>query len=236
MKNFINNNLFVNKIHKAFTLSEVLITLTIIGIIAGITISMIHAQYDELVRKAQVKKTYSKLSNTMYRVIADGGSMFFKIDADDYKNVKDWFDKYLKKYLGTIKVCYDTSGCWNDGDSYNMDGSIAYKNRTGVGIGNDIITAVLNDGTFINMNVQSASAFARNFGVDLDTQYGLEIYFDINGSKKPNTIGKDIFPVVFTRDGLVPAYKSRTEDEIKADCSSSGQGYSCIQKYLDFVQ
>ncbi len=218
---------------RAFTLSEVLITLVIIGVIAAITVPVLYAQYTELERIAKVKKTYSMFANAMIRVEADGGDMIFDIDDNNYENVENWFNSYLKNYIIAAKICYnDTAGCWNDGDSYNMDGSTAYMNQTGVGIGSDIITAVLNDGTFININVQSAASVAKYFGVDINTKFGLEIYFDINGSKKPNTIGKDIFAAVFTEEGIVPAYKSRSASQINSNCSSSGTGYSCIQKYL----
>ncbi|MCD7879246.1 MAG: type II secretion system GspH family protein [Candidatus Gastranaerophilales bacterium] len=218
---------------KAFTLSEVLIALVIIGVIAAITVPFIYAQYTEQERISKVKKTYSMLANAMIRVKADGGDMILDIDANNYKNVENWFNSYLKNYIIVTKICYnDTAGCWNNGNSYNMDGSTAYMNNSGIGIGSGIITFVLNDGTFININVQSASSVAKYFGVDINTKFGLEIYFDINGSKKPNTIGKDIFAAVFTEEGIVPAYKSRSASQINSDCSSSGSGYTFIQKYL----
>ncbi len=219
---------------KGFTLAEVLIALVVIGVISAISIPLLHAQYIEQERIAKVKKTYSMLANAMTRVKADGGDMIFDIDANSYENVENWFNSYLRNYIIATKVCYNnTAGCWNDGDSLNMNGSTAYYNDSGVGIGGNIITAVLNDGTFINLNVQTAATVSKYFGVDINTDYALDIFFDINGSKKPNTIGKDIFAAVFTEEGIVPAYKNRSASEINSDCSSSGTGYSCIQKYLE---
>ncbi|MCD7780114.1 MAG: type II secretion system GspH family protein [Candidatus Gastranaerophilales bacterium] len=217
---------------KGFTLSEVLIALVVTGVIAAITVPHIYAQYTELERISKVKKTYSTLANAMTRVKADGGDYIFDVVNDDDENMKNWYDTYLKNSLITTKVCYNTSGCWNEGDSYNLDGSTVYCNRTGIGIGANIITAVLNDGTFIVVDAYGKNSISSYFGVDIDTDSGLIMFFDINGSKKPNTLGKDIFAVVFTEDGLVPAYKSRTASQISSDCSSSGKGYSCIQKYL----
>ncbi len=217
---------------KAFTLSEILITIVIISIIAIITMPLLYASYTEQERISKIKKTYSTLANAMTRVKAAGGDMIFSIEKNDLSTMKNWFDLYLSPYFITTKICYDESGCWNSGNTYSLNGKIAESNVFGVGIGGGIITATLNDGTFLNLNVLDSAYILRNFHVDIGTDYGVVIYFDINGSKKPNTIGKDIFTVVFTEDGIIPAYKNETSTIINTNCSSSGTGFSCIQKYL----
>ncbi len=217
---------------KGFTLAEVLITLVIIGIIAAITLPLLYAQYTEQEKISKVKKTYSTLANAMTRVKAAGGDMIFDVVNNDTEVIKNWFDTYLRNYLVTTKICYDESGCWNDGNSYNLNGTGAYYNRTGIGIGANIVTAILNDGTFIDIDSYGKDSISSYFGVDIASDAGLIIFFDINGSRKPNTIGKDIFAVVFTENGLVPAYADRTSSQIDLDCSNTGTGYSCIQKYL----
>ena len=58
------------------------------------------------------------------------------------------------------------------------------------------------------------------------------MFFDINGVKKPNTVGKDIFPLVYTEKGIRPAYSDKTQSQIDKDCSKTGTGYSCIRNYL----
>ena len=79
---------------------------------------------------------------------------------------------------------------------------------------------------FINIDRCTISSY----GINSKDQYGLIVYFDINGNKKPNVVGKDIFLTVFTEDGLVPAFKHRTTAEINSNCASTGR--SCIMKYL----
>ena len=45
-------------------------------------------------------------------------------------------------------------------------------------------------------------------------------YYDVNGNKKPNTLGRDIFLYEFTADGVFPyKYDSR--------CNKSSYGSSC---------
>lgn len=96
----------------AFTLSEVLITLAIIGIIAAITVSVLHTSYVEQKRKAKVKKTYSMLANAMTFVKAAGGDMIFETGSDENLDTMcQWFNTCLKPKLITTKACYNTSGC-----------------------------------------------------------------------------------------------------------------------------
>ena len=49
---------FLKKKIKAFTLSEVLITLVVIGVIAAITIPVVVANYNEYEKVAKIRKTH----------------------------------------------------------------------------------------------------------------------------------------------------------------------------------
>jgi type II secretory pathway pseudopilin PulG len=212
-------------------LAEVLIALVVIGIIAAITVPTIISNYQEKAKVAKIKKVYATLSNALTRVKADGGDMDFEI-GENTTEIRNWYNTYLKKYLVTTKVCYNQKGCWNSGDTKALSGNIATFNQNGIGIGWNVVTAILNDGTFINVDAYGKADTNNRLGINTTANNTLAILFDINGNKKPNTIGKDIFVTVFTENGFVPAYKDRTEAQIDANCSSSGTGYSCIQKYL----
>ncbi len=223
-----------NSFKFAFTLAEVLITLVIIGVIAAITVPTLQANYLERERIARIKKTYSILNQAMIRVRATGADMMFEeIDGNSQK-IKEWYDEYMGPFLITTKVCHQKAGCWNAGDTKWMNGTTHTWNRTGVGVGTDIITAVLNDGTFICIDGFSITDMDRYFGIDAEGKAGFVVYFDINGMKKPNTVGKDIFVAVYSADvGFVPAFAHRKMPQVDSDCSSTGRGVSCIIKYLN---
>lgn len=216
----------------AFTLSEVLITLVIIGVVAAITLPFLFAEYRDAERSGRVKKCYSTLANAMTVAKSLGSDMDFAVADQDMQNMRDWFDTFLKPSLSTTKVCYDSAGCWSEGLTKNKKGNDVVYSREGIGVGYQIITAVLNDGTFINIDAYDKSDIKNIFGVEVGEQKGLVVLFDINGARKPNTIGEDIFAVVYKDGGIVPAYNGATENIIKSDCSKSGTGYSCILKYL----
>ena len=215
----------------AFTLTEVLITLVIIGIVAAITVPTIIANYNEHDKISKIRKTYSTINNALSLSIINGGDDVYNVEANDFKTVENYFNNYLKTKLITTKVCYNKKGCWNNGDTKNLNGTNVYYNRTGIGVGADIITAVLADGTYINVDVYGSASIWKYFGTKVENN-GLVIFFDINGEKKPNTVGKDIFPLIYTSKGMKPVYEDKTKAEIDKDCSKKGTGYSCIRKYL----
>ena len=164
---------------------------------------------------------------TMYKA-AGGDPNFSVIDAnDDY--MKNWFDTYLKPYLSLQKICYNSPGCWNQTGSFYLNGSTAQWSNVN-GIGSNIITAVLSDGTLIDLDV--AGQGGQLYGVVGSTGVTLFLYFDINGVKKPNMFGKDIFVTVYYKGNLVPAYYGSSMDAVKNDCKSTGKGASCIRLYL----
>ena len=216
-----------NKTKGAFTLAEVLITLVIIGVVAALTIPTAISKYKEKEKQAKVKKAYSTLSNAMTRVKAAGGDYVFTLESNDMNNMKNWFNTYLMPYLSISKVCYDSDGCWSPERSKYMNGSESY-----IGKGSYRIDFILNDGTAVDIDDFTSSVIWSTWGVRTDS-ISLVIAFDINGGKGPNVVGEDVFVVIFTNDtGIKPAYIDKTQSERNQSCSPTGNGASCILKYL----
>lgn len=219
----------------AFTLAETLITLVIIGVVAAITIPTLTADYQEKERIAKVKKMYSSLANAMTMVKAQGGSPDLNdVRDDNMADLTDWFDTYIKRNMVVVKTCYNSRGCWSSkGVKLMNKGNHAYNN-VGLGWGHAIISAVLNDGTYICIDPLANGNIYGYYKVRVNNPSGagVVITFDINGEKGPNVMGRDVFISVFTDEGYVPAYKHATQEQIKQDCSASGQGFSCLVKYL----
>lgn len=108
-----------------FTLSEVLITLGIIGIIATLTIPNLVAGYQKVQYVAALKKAYSTWNQALVQMAADGGcvgdlSCFF--DSNDINVMGNKISKYFKP----VKVCKstyaDNSGCYHYMDEGDFTG------------------------------------------------------------------------------------------------------------------
>ncbi len=228
-------NIFADK-HKsmkAFTLAEVLITLVIIGVVAAITVPTIIADYTEHERRGKVRKVYSTLANAMTRVKADAGDVFIDFEDDNIVQLSNWYNEGLRNYINTTKVCYDSTGCWDASKVKYMNGQNPPMGASNRGMGYVIISLNLMDGTLVSIDPYAAGNIRNYLKVNASGNAGYVFYFDINGERNPNTIGKDIFVSVFvSREGFVPAYRDKTRAEIEANCSKSGNGVSCIQKYL----
>ena len=85
----------------AFTLAEVLITLGIIGIVAALTLPSIVSNYKKQSIEKKLAKYYSVMNQAITQSEQENGEFStwdFTLDSHDF------YDRYLAKYLKTIKV------------------------------------------------------------------------------------------------------------------------------------
>ena len=167
----------MRKIFKAFTLAEVLITLVIIGVIAAITVPTLITKYQKEQTVTRLKKAYSALAQTTARAITEHGSIETWIlgTEENADAAKEFLSIYILPYLnsnGTIKTYSEKN--W---DMYLFSGKL-WTSRI-----NEYARFYLNDGTAIMSRIVSSS----------DTSKRILILVDINGDKKPNKNGRDIF-------------------------------------------
>lgn len=92
---------------KGFTLAEVLITLSVIGVVAALTIPGLVRNYQETQWKATVKKTYSELVQATQMLLVEHNGDFTGVF-----NLGNVDDKYCK-FLKCAKRCYYNN---NDGN------------------------------------------------------------------------------------------------------------------------
>ena len=91
---------------KAFTLAEVLITLVVVGIIAAITIPIIHQNQQKRELYSQFMKTYSTLNQAMNMAITVGGGVSgYNLESIDGSKEKadEFLNTYIKPYVKVIK-------------------------------------------------------------------------------------------------------------------------------------
>lgn len=163
----------------AFTLAEVLITLGIIGIVAAMTMPALIGNYQKAQTVNQLKKAYSEIS----QAIKISEAQYDTLDSWDFSgftNAQERADYFAKNYLfPNIKIlqsCSPTSEkCW--ADSYTIDGAKANISTNGRDGRNSFITS---------------SGYAVYYWLH-GTGNGGWFFIDLNGLKKPNKLGKDVF-------------------------------------------
>ena len=212
----------------AFTLAEVLITLGIIGIVAAMTMPSLITNYKIKETVSKLKKVNTTFNNAFLQAkeengeISDWGLSNSTLDTDtDDGSIansnygRDKFLEILSRHLKTISMCkYSDNSC----EVYrptnlqgDIDNSDSYSNRL-----------VLADGTIIGHLYLNNTACNTNWGSGALSQSCGSFKVDLNGSKKPNMYGKDIFQFDITANGIVPS-------GIATDISGNNFEESCIK-------
>lgn len=218
------------KVKLAFTLAEVLITLGIIGVVAAMTIPTLMSNYRKKQLETQIKANYSLVQQAIKFAEYDDVSYDMAIQDGSDASIQEWYDSFLSKHLKVEQFCSNAkSGCWHKkGIVKDLLGN-APRYEYDNGIGGNIVNFKLANGAFFNVDGNTAEDM-KSFGID-STSDGLTFYFDANGDKKPNQFGKDIYIMVWTDKGLVPAGYNRTKAEVDVNCLR-GDGYFCLQKVI----
>lgn len=206
-------------IRTGFTLAEVLVTLGIIGIVAALTLPMVIENYKKQETVSRLKKAYTTMTQALKLSEIDNGEME-TWDLNSCSNGIEFFEKYWKKYFKIAKICYTPSDC-----SYESNDPFTYLNGTH---SNTALTGQYRTPFITNDGIVYIFSFLEGSGTPHDW-----VMVDVNGSKAPNTFGKDLF--IFRRNankGIIPNCYDKTENEVKSDCSKNGTGVCCSRKIL----
>ena len=153
----------------AFTLAEVLITLGIIGVIAALTLPNLITQYQKNATVQGLKVAYSLLSQAVQKSISENG----EIDNWDYTlNTNAFNETYILPYLKIAKKC-------DGGKCIKTDNFNGYYELNG-----NKYTSISKSYVLANGMILMADRPGEGFIVYM---------IDLNGNKKPNIMGKDIF-------------------------------------------
>lgn len=213
----------------AFTLAEVLITLGIIGVVAAMTIPTLMNSTNKKELITALKKNYTILSQAAALAANDNGGSLTSACASN--NDHACFAGLFKPYLNTTSYCPadGTTTCWHAANNwYFGDGVAITYNRS------DRANMILNDGSLLSFSASNADCSHTPDTYYTATQLCGSTYVDVNGFKKPNTIGKDIFQVVFLPNSTLPGgAPSITQSAYVGDTCNSGIGWApCTNYYM----
>lgn len=223
------------KIKLAFTLSEILITLSIIGVVAAMTLpSLINKQKDKA-NVAKLQKVYSILSQAhLYAVQENGDVNGWNIISGNSTSTEDIFS-YYEPYLKIVKKCVNKPRCWAK-NTKSLSGQMALWSGSDetakIGLETYFVGFVLQDGVNISFNLYDLNYSFFGLPSDVSTPFAL-FYVDVNGNRNPNTFGRDIFGfAVDSKKGIIPFGVGNNSANCTKTISSNTSGYGCTYKVL----
>lgn len=207
---------------KGFTLAEVLITLVIIGVIAAITIPSLINKTNEQETVTAVKKAYSVLNQGLNKAKIENGEIDTWVDENSPTLLTDFTDK-LKPHFSVLQYHTDMKDCFANNSKYMNDESFIslWQGRPAFSLA---------DGSLVTFwfGVPRCN-FEDGSSENLKNACG-DLVVDINGQKGPNTIGKDMFSFVITKNGVTPSgLPSAIEANGRSinNCGKNSQGMGC---------
>ena len=199
----------------AFTLSEVLITLSIIGVISALTVPTLINGYQKKAEVVQIRKVINDVENAIDMYITEEGKS--KFSATPY--YKNEINSLITNKLKYVKSCAaNSTDCFASENYYSIDAS--------------------SNAQFKCSKVSYLLANSAAICMVKDTNGLITVNVDVNGQEGPNIGGRDMFEFYVDSTGEVKYCSDGTNagsscDTEKSGCTSSATGQGCVKALAD---
>lgn len=209
---------------KGFTLSEIMIALSVVGVVSALVLPNLIAGNKAATAKAQFNTAYALLTKAFADMDADNIS----IKPASYKGSQSLY-RVLKQYQRVTTDCGDFNSGKND--SVCIASSAAGQNKDNYKTFSNgaILTNRFDDGAFVINN-------GMMFAMGNPANGYVWVSIDINGkNKQPNRWGWDLFTFELTNDGILPlgapgttaAYSANPQSLCSDNGNSNENGSTC---------
>ena len=196
---------------KGFTLSELLLSLIIVGVIAVLTIPVLLNNVSNKTFATQVKN----MSAIIEQLAQDELLTNKTRDLSD-TDFGDPEELLTEKHFAIVKSCSSADSltdCWKTGGG---DAEVSYKN-----LNNDAYAITAGDTVVLKNGVM----LKYTLTADSDKTIGMFV-FDVNGNDKPNILGRDLFGFLITPKGQLVDASVNSNNANKIDSCKSGDDVS----------
>ena len=188
-------------IKQGFTLAEVLITLTVIGIIAAITIPSLitNVDLDRKQAEAIIKKTYTSFNDATKQIVMmeTTSHTMGSVGCSDSNCIRDLYGKYLSY----IKTCNSDAqdNCLDGAPKTSEGGTVDFTSKS---------LAVLADGTLVGFSYDNTCKTTVSSLIEYEqapvniSNSCVTIAVDANGAKKPNALARDRYQFAIGKLGV----------------------------------
>ena len=211
------------KVLRGFTLSELVVTLAVVGIIAALTVPGLVQHYQRDTQVTMLKKVYMNLQdNLSFMQTENIGLRFDKsLLGEESPDVEKFFDDY---YNVTLKCGRNPSSCF----------APQYKN-----IRKSVLNTDFSDDNTYCVQFKDSSSMC----IIPQSALPATVFVDVNGPDKPNVVGRDMFSFHiyddFSVDVVPPdvvaggTATAARENLFNNDCLGSYYGTGCFGKILN---
>ncbi len=167
----------IDKVFYAFTLTELLIAMIVLGIIAVYTVPLLLQMHKRSDTASMLKKFFGTLDKAVRLAETNNSSPIYEwgensLICGDYNMEKTYFEEHFSKYINAERI-----GKLSDSGTYFSEVSSNLPNWV-VNLSANNLHVYLNDG--------SSFFFTGCNNV---------ISYDVNGDRSPNVLGRDIFTI-----------------------------------------
>lgn len=203
---------------RGFTLSEVLVTMGVIGVIAALTVPTLVNNYQRKAFAIQARKAVLDIENQVDMLITEEGKTSFGATS---VSTTDGLDNFMKSHFKILKTCdsQHTSECFanqayiaiegNKTNNFTCAGTSYLLANSSVVCAQKISSQEVKP---VEVEVETSGSTSRP-SLDLlrpkDKYWqelrglNIELYIDTNGQEGPNTGGRDMFHMYIQPDGRI---------------------------------
>ena len=173
-----------------FSLAEVLITLTIVGIVSAIVVPPLVASYENQAYATTLHKAYNNINHTIEQYMAAQ-----RVDnlAESEITSSAGLNNFIQKYFKAVTTCQAGS---NSDNSKPLEGCFAIKQNKPSNR-NTAYCYYYNLSKSVNIDCQAAiktiDGISYCFNILSDNPNVIGIKVDLNGPDEPNMLGRDFF-------------------------------------------
>lgn len=193
-----------------FTLSELLLALGIIGVIAAITIPSVSGNIQKRLLSSQIRSFVADVQHLMDRQLATKNAR--TLEDTDFANLDSLFSD---NNFPVVYTCENGAECWTQTYKRLSDMADITESRIlGENIDTNGRTVKLKNGAIVTFQHRTVS---NNTTVDpTDKYYGM-FRVDVNGDEGPNIVGRDVFWFLITKKGKIYDYYTTTNTTKPSD-------------------
>ena len=189
----------------AFTLAEVLITLSVIGVVAAITIPQLMKNMNDYAFGKAKENTLIKITEATNQMKSNDVLSGYTTNA----SFADEFQKYMKINKrcnsSNLTSCFAAKISTSDGNSVDTTTLTTGTMLSSKNLSDNTVALMLANGTSVLLSLRDSTKVGTDcdridpFSNTSNTTSCLSILYDINGMGSPNVLGKDIGSVNVTK-------------------------------------